>query len=105
MRQQKNDNQKNRSASLTLCGQKEHLIRGGMNSPFHSENESYRKAWRRERQDSCRCWLFLSRTHRDALAAKGDRYRVHSSGSRDKMSESGDCSDAASDVWLTEGAV
>ena len=28
-----------------------------------------------------------------------------SSGSRDKTSESGDCSVAASDIWLTEGAV
>jgi hypothetical protein len=27
---------KNRSASFALCGQKEHLIQGGMNSSFHS---------------------------------------------------------------------
>ena len=50
MCQQKNEKQKNRPASLTLCGQREHLIRGGMNSAFHSWNKSYRKAWRRERQ-------------------------------------------------------
>ena len=47
----------------------------------------------------------LSRTHREARAGNRDRERVHSSGSRDKMSASGDCSDEASDVWLTEGAV
>jgi hypothetical protein len=46
---------KNRSASLTLCGQKDHLIRRGMNSAFHSENGGHRKAWERERQDRCQC--------------------------------------------------
>ena len=44
----KKTTRKNRSASLTLCGQKEHLIRGGMNSAIHSENGGPRKAWRRE---------------------------------------------------------